>query len=154
VRTAPIAQGVQRGHAGLNMSDLNRSLPFYLHVFDLEVLGESPDPGHRYVFLGSGGDLVLTLWEQSEGRFSASHPGLHHLAFRSRTSTRFGRLKPHCADWEPPSTTKESCGTGRAATPPDCSLKTRMVSGWRSIRRLALGMPPAPTQSTPACGFV
>ena len=29
----------------------------------------------------NGGRLILTLWEQSEGRFKKYRPGLHHLAF-------------------------------------------------------------------------
>jgi lactoylglutathione lyase len=31
--------------------------------------------------LTNGGRLILTLWEQSEGRFKKYRPGLHHLAF-------------------------------------------------------------------------
>ncbi|HUG84880.1 MAG TPA: VOC family protein [Euzebya sp.] len=36
----------------------------------------------RYAFLGSGGTLLVTLWEQSQGVFDAGLPGLHHLALQ------------------------------------------------------------------------
>jgi catechol-2,3-dioxygenase len=31
--------------------------------------------------LGNDGELLITLWEQSNNKFSDSHAGLHHLAF-------------------------------------------------------------------------
>lgn len=73
---------VQTGHVGLNVTDLARSVRFYKDVFGLEVLKESGAAGRRFAFLGAGGKTVLKLWEQSEGRFDAGAPGLHHLSFR------------------------------------------------------------------------
>lgn len=73
---------VQTGHVGLNVTDLSRSVRFYSSIFGLEVLKESGDAGRRFAFLGAGQKTVLTLWEQSEGRFNAGAPGLHHLSFR------------------------------------------------------------------------
>jgi lactoylglutathione lyase len=70
------------GHVGLNVTNLARSKQFYQHVFNFEVLGESQEAGRRFVFLAFGGKLMLTLWEQSEGRFDKTRPGLHHLAFQ------------------------------------------------------------------------
>ncbi|MEV8633366.1 VOC family protein [Streptosporangium sp. NPDC051023] len=72
----------QTGHVGLNVSDLDRSKDFYLKVFGFEVFGESDQADRRYAFLGLDGKLLLTLWQQSEGRFAAGLPGLHHLAFQ------------------------------------------------------------------------
>ncbi|GAA3444144.1 VOC family protein [Planomonospora venezuelensis] len=69
------------GHIGLNVSDLDASKDFYRKVFGFEVMGESGEDGRRYAFLGLGGTLVLTLWQQSEGRFATGLPGLHHLSF-------------------------------------------------------------------------
>lgn len=69
------------GHVGLNVSDAERSKRFYRRVFSFEVMLESVEEGRRFVFLGDGERLVLTLWEQSEGRFETGRPGLHHLSF-------------------------------------------------------------------------
>ncbi|TQS25934.1 VOC family protein [Microbispora sp. KK1-11] len=70
------------GHVGLNVSDLDRSVGFYRKVFGFDVAGESADETRRYAFLAQDGTLVLTLWQQSEGRFAAGLPGLHHLSFQ------------------------------------------------------------------------
>ncbi|MBG0827883.1 VOC family protein [Planomonospora sp. ID67723] len=70
------------GHVGLNVSDLDTSRDFYREVFGFEVVGESSEEGRRYAFLGLDGTLVLTLWQQSEGRFATALPGLHHLSFQ------------------------------------------------------------------------
>jgi len=76
---------IETGHVGLNVSNLVRSKTFYQSVLGLEVLGESQTAGRKYLFLGNGADLILTLWEQSDGRFEKHKPGLHHLAFRVAT---------------------------------------------------------------------
>ncbi|GGP95012.1 VOC family protein [Streptosporangium pseudovulgare] len=72
----------QTGHIGLNVSDLDRSRDFYVKVFGFEVVGESGREDRRFAFLGLDGTLVLTLWQQSEGRFATGLPGLHHLSFQ------------------------------------------------------------------------
>jgi lactoylglutathione lyase len=69
------------GHAALSVIDLDRSLAFYCEVLDLEVIQTSHDPERRYAFLGSGGRLFLTLWQQSTEPFEPRRAGLHHLAF-------------------------------------------------------------------------
>jgi lactoylglutathione lyase len=73
---------LQTGHIGLNVSDLERSRQFYQEVFGFEVIHESQADGRRFAFLGDGERLVLTLWQQSAGRFAADQPGLHHLSFQ------------------------------------------------------------------------
>ncbi|HEX5597600.1 MAG TPA: VOC family protein [Micromonosporaceae bacterium] len=72
----------QTGHVGLNVTDLRRSLDFYRAVFDFDVIGESYEPGREYAFLGLDGTLLLTLWQQSDGKFDSRLPGLHHLSFQ------------------------------------------------------------------------
>jgi lactoylglutathione lyase len=69
------------GHVGINVTDLDRSRAFYTEVFGLQQAGGSDEPSRRYAFLGDGRRLVLTLWEQGEGRFNGGAPGLHHLSF-------------------------------------------------------------------------
>ncbi|MFI6031962.1 VOC family protein [Amycolatopsis magusensis] len=73
---------LQTGHIGLNVTDLGRSRGFYQQVFDFEVLGEGKEPGREFAFLGRDGKLLVTLWQQSEGRFATGSPGLHHLSFQ------------------------------------------------------------------------
>ena len=73
---------IQPGHVGLNVTDLDRSLAFYTRVLDLQPLGRSEDTDREWVFLGRDGQVLLTLWRQSDGIFDATRPGLHHLALR------------------------------------------------------------------------
>jgi catechol 2,3-dioxygenase-like lactoylglutathione lyase family enzyme len=80
---------LRTGHVGINVTNLPRSQAFYQSVFGLTELGASDEEGKRFVFLGNPAvesdefldRLAITLWEQSDGRFSDSTPGLHHLAF-------------------------------------------------------------------------
>ncbi|OLF19300.1 VOC family protein [Actinophytocola xanthii] len=73
---------LQTGHVGLNVTDIERSLPFYVEVFGFEVLSEGKDEGRRWAFLGREGRLLVTLWQQSRSGFAASSAGLHHLSFQ------------------------------------------------------------------------
>ncbi|MFE5939718.1 VOC family protein [Streptomyces sp. NPDC056470] len=75
-------------HIGLNVTDLERSLDFYGNVLGFEVLGEGKEDGRRYAFLGQGGKLVLTLWQQAEGGYDSGRAGLHHLAFEAESIER------------------------------------------------------------------
>lgn len=80
--TAVAAPRLTTGHIGLNVSDLDRSAPFYREVLGFEQLAEGKEAGQRWAFLGRDGRLVLTLWQQSGGVFSPATPGLHHLSFQ------------------------------------------------------------------------
>ncbi|WP_086161743.1 VOC family protein [Streptomyces marincola] len=71
------------GHIGLNVTDLDRSLPFYTKVFDLDVAQAGEDGDRRWAFLARDGALLLTLWQQSTGGFTADRAGLHHLSFQA-----------------------------------------------------------------------
>lgn len=76
---------LETGHVGINVTDLDRSIRFYEAVFGFEVGARSDGEGRRFAFLENGDTLVLTLWEQGEGRFDARRAGLHHLSFRVPT---------------------------------------------------------------------
>ena len=69
------------GHIGLNVTQLGRSVQFYTDVFDLRLLSQGGHDGKKFAFLADEGKLSLTLWQQSEDKFDAHRPGLHHLAF-------------------------------------------------------------------------
>ncbi|TMS50947.1 VOC family protein [Mycobacterium sp. DBP42] len=71
------------GHVGINVTDLDRSVDFYRNALGFEPLAVNTEGGHRYAFLGTNGTLRLTLWQQSNGRFSTETPGLHHLSFEA-----------------------------------------------------------------------
>ena len=69
------------GHIGINVRDIEVSKKFYQNIFDFEVMVESAKEGKKYAFLGNDGELLVTLWEQSDKEFSPTTAGLHHLAF-------------------------------------------------------------------------
>jgi catechol-2,3-dioxygenase len=69
------------GHVGINVNDIERSKEFYLKLFGFDILFEEILENKRYMFLGKDGEIIVTLWEQSNKEFSNSTAGLHHLAF-------------------------------------------------------------------------
>lgn len=86
--TAAAALQLATGHIGLNVSDLDRSVDFYRRALGFEQLAASTDDDKRWAFLGVDGKLVITVWQQSAGAFSADTPGLHHLSFQVDTIER------------------------------------------------------------------
>lgn len=73
---------LQTGHIGLNVTNLGRSRKFYQDIFGFKVMLESEAENRKFAFLGDGQTIVLTLWQQSDGRFGGHKPGLHHLSFQ------------------------------------------------------------------------
>jgi lactoylglutathione lyase len=69
------------GHVGINVNNMGKSKEFYLKLFGFEVIFEETQKDKRYIFLGHSGEIIITLWEQSNKRFSKDTAGLHHLAF-------------------------------------------------------------------------
>jgi len=69
------------GHVGINVINMKKSKEFYLKLFGFEVIFEEVLEDKRYMFLGKDGEIIVTLWEQSNKEFSTSSAGLHHLAF-------------------------------------------------------------------------
>jgi lactoylglutathione lyase len=147
------AAPVQGGHAGLNVVDLDRSKAFYTQVLGLEVLRESSDGDRRFAFLGSGGNLLLTLWQQSNGRFDTGQPGLHHLSFevadleavrRAEATLRELGVSLHYDGIVKHGHSAESAGVF-FADPDGIRLEIYALTGGSAAS--------APTQSDPACGF-
>jgi len=76
-RTTPFPTG----HVGLNVTRLDQSRDFYQRSLALRVMHEGEVDGSRFVFLGDGHNILLTLWEQSTEGFDPGRAGLHHLSF-------------------------------------------------------------------------
>ena len=144
---------VQTGHIGLNVSDLARSKQFYQQVFGFEVLGESLEVGRQFAFLGQNGTPILTLWQQSEGRFATRHVGLHHLAFQVGTiddvrafEQRLRALgTPFLYDGVVPHAEGADSGGVYFEDPDGIRLEIYSPIGARSLA--------APTADAPSCGF-
>ena len=146
-------QGFQTGHVGLNVSDIARSKQFYQEVFGFQVAGESNETGRQFTFLGDGNKLVLTLWQQSEGRFDKSQPGLHHLSFqvasieevkRAETRLRAQGVK-FLHDGIVPHGEGAQSGGVFFEDPDGIRLEIYAPTG--------AGEHKAPTQGAPSCGF-
>jgi lactoylglutathione lyase len=76
---------IKVGHIGLNITNLANSIAFYQDIFGLTVKGASMEGEDKFAFLGNDQGIMITLWQQSEGRFDSKRPGLHHLAFQVDT---------------------------------------------------------------------
>ena len=151
--TASAPTALKTGHVGLNVTELERSKEFYGAVLGLGVQAEGDDPQRRWAFLGRNGQLLVTLWQQSDGRFPTAQPGLHHLSFqvgsieevqaveaalrRRSVDLAYDGVVPH--------------GEGMASggvyfTDPDgIRLEVYAPSG--------ADVAPAPTSGAPTCGF-
>jgi lactoylglutathione lyase len=143
----------QAGHIGLNVSDLERSTQFYQQVFGFELLGESRKAGQQFAFLAQDGRLVLTLWQQSEGRFATDQPGLHHLSFQVDTIDEVraveDRLRtlgaPLLYDGIVPHSEGAASGGVFFIDPDGIRLEIYSPTGASSLA--------APTADAPSCGF-
>lgn len=70
------------GHIGLNVTEVKRSIRFYVNLFGYDLMGESHENGHHFAFLGKDGQVRITLWQQTSEEFNKAISGLHHLALR------------------------------------------------------------------------
>lgn len=141
------------GHVGINVTNLVRSRDFYADVFGLDLLGGSPDGERRFAFLGKGADVVLTLWEQSKGRFDAHAPGLHHLSFQADSIDAVkgaqARLKKRGVKFLYDSIVPHAEGTDSGGIyfedPDGLRLEIFAATGTKDL--------PAPAGEAPSCGF-
>jgi len=81
------------GHIALNVSDIEISKAFYQEVLGMRVTSESLQFPLKYASMAWDGKIVLTLWEQSAGRFKKHRAGLHHLAFEADSINEVNRTK-------------------------------------------------------------
>jgi lactoylglutathione lyase len=144
---------LRTGHIGLNVTDLDQSLPFYGGVLGFDTLGEGKEDGRRYAFLGRDGQLVLTLWQQADGAYAPALAGLHHLAFETETIEQVRaaeeRLKSLGVDFAYEGVVAHGEGAGSGGIffhdPDGTRLEIYAPSGAEGA--------PAPTAAAPTCGF-
>jgi len=146
-------KSLQTGHIGLNVTDIEKSLPFYIRVFGFEVLAEGKDDTQRWAFLARDGKLMLTLWQQSDAAFSAGVAGLHHLSFQVDTiedvKIAEGVLRELGADFAHEGVVSHGEGAGSGGIffidPDGIRLEIYAPTGAENA--------PAPTGAAPTCGF-
>ncbi len=147
------ASTLQTGHVGLNVTSLERSIAFYEQAFGLSTIRTSEDANRRYAFLGDGERLVVTLWQQSEGRARTDLPGLHHLSFQVDTVDEVmraeARLRALGVRLHHDGAVAHSEGAASGGIffedPDGIRLEIFSADGGHEM--------PAPTGSAPACGF-
>jgi catechol 2,3-dioxygenase-like lactoylglutathione lyase family enzyme len=143
----------ESGHLGLNVSSLDRSKKFYQEVFGFHLMGESSAEGRRFAFLGDGQKLILTLWQQSDGRFQTHRPGLHHLSFQVASIEQVERAERRLREMNAiflhdgivPHAEGSPSGGIFFEDPDGIRLEIYSPSG--------AGHRPAPTPDGPSCGF-
>lgn len=141
------------GHVGINVTDLDRSVDFYRNALGFEPLAVNTEGEHRYAFLGTNGTLRLTLWQQSNGRFSTETPGLHHLSFEAASidevRTVEAALKALGTEFAHDGVVAHGEGSASGGiffTDPDGTrLEVYAPSGAQTA--------PAPNGAAPTCGF-
>ncbi|KHO20730.1 VOC family protein [Mycolicibacterium setense] len=151
--TATTTPRLATGHVGINVTDLDRSVAFYRNALGFEPLAVNTEGEHRYAFLGTGGTLRLTLWQQSNGRFSTETPGLHHLSFEAadidEVRTVETALKALGAEFTHDGVVAHGEGAASGGiffTDPDGTrLEVYAPNGGQSA--------PAPHGAAPTCGF-
>ncbi|MEU9010909.1 VOC family protein [Streptomyces sp. NPDC048479] len=144
---------LRTGHIGLNVTDLDRSLPFYGDVLGFDVLGQGKDEGRRFAFLGRDGQLVLTLWQQADGAYAPALAGLHHLAFEAESIEQVraaeARLKTLGVDFAHEGVVAHGEGAASGGIffhdPDGTRLEIYAPSGAEGA--------PVPTVAAPTCGF-
>jgi catechol-2,3-dioxygenase len=152
-RTGHVGPDVRTGHIGLNVTDLERSTPFYARVFGLQTQSEGEDDGRRWAFLGRDGRLVLTLWQQSTAPFPVASAGLHHLSFEAESMEQVRAaeavLRELGADFHHEGVVPHGEGTASGGiffTDPDgIRLEIYAPNGAENAT--------APTGTAPTCGF-
>ncbi|MFE3798731.1 VOC family protein [Nocardia tengchongensis] len=148
--TAPV---LAPGHIGLNVTDLDRSVSFYRRALGFEQLRAGGEGAQRFAFLGRDGQLQVTLWQQSNGEFSAKTPGLHHLSFQVDTIEQVRAVETALKDLDVAFAHDGVVAHGEGAAsggiffidPDGIRLEVYAPSGAEHA--------PAPSGAAPTCGF-
>jgi len=92
-------------HLALTVTDVDRSVPWYVRVLDLEEVTrrEEPVTGLRKVVLRSAGDefSVVLVQHADTGRrgFDERRTGLDHVAFRVRSAAELAEWESRLAEF-------------------------------------------------------
>lgn len=142
------------GHIGLSVTDLERSEAFYRRILGLEVVGRGGGDGHPgYCFLGWGGRVAVTLWQQGGEPFAVRHAGLHHLCFRVESIAEVEALERRLRETGAaplhggivPHAEGQDSGGLFFLDPDGVQLEVSTAAG--------AGRRPAPVPGAPTCGF-
>lgn len=144
---------LRTGHVGLTVTDVGRSVDFYVRALGFEVLNESTEPGREFAFLGRDGQLVLTLWPQGDAPFAPRTAGLHHLSFQvdSMAEVRAAeqRLREASADFAYDGVVPHGEGAASGGVffrdPDGIRLEIYAPTGAEDAK--------APVAAAPTCGF-
>jgi lactoylglutathione lyase len=144
---------LRTGHLGLNVTDLDRSLAFYRDVLGFSLMGEGKEEDRRYAFLGTDGQLVLTLWQQARGAYDKERAGLHHLALEAETVERVkayeAALRGYGVEFAYEGVVAHREGSASGGIffhdPDGTRLEIYTPSGVEGVT--------APSESAPTCGF-
>jgi glyoxylase I family protein len=92
-------------HLALTVTDVDRSVPWYVRVLDLEEVTrrEEPDTGLRKVLLRSAGDefSVVLVQHADTGRrgFDERRTGLDHVAFKVGSAAELAEWESRLAEF-------------------------------------------------------
>ncbi|CCK30025.1 lactoylglutathione lyase [Streptomyces davaonensis JCM 4913] len=144
---------LRTGHVGLNVTDLNRSLAFYRDVLDFDLLVEGKEDDRRFALMGVGGTLALALWQQADGAYDKTRPGLHHLALQAESVEEIrsyeAALREYGVEFAHEGVVAHAEGADSGGIfffdPDGIRLEISVSSGVQGA--------PAPHESAPTCGF-
>lgn len=145
-RLGQVTSTIRVGSAGLNVSDLDRSVRFYREALGFAVVRRGDDAGHSWAHLGLEDDVMLTLWEQAVSHVDHGAAGLHHISFELASvaalveaEARLRAMGAHLREDGPQA--------------PGGQVFCRDPDGIRVELYTEEPTPPAPAGSLPRCGF-
>ncbi|MER7172961.1 VOC family protein [Streptomyces mesophilus] len=139
------------GSAGLNVTDLTRSVSFYVSALGFEVVRRSPPGAPPWAHLGLDGQVLLTLWQQAGTPYAPARAGLHHLSFEVASMAELSALEDRV---RAAAVQLREDPHGPARVSDRGQFFFRDPDGIRLELYTEEQPPqPAPAQTAPACGF-